>query len=407
MRRSRNNRIVFRCIAAILTCVGLPGIAASQSPTVTDPPGFHLLLRPEGGKTNYKLGDSINLEVSCYSDLPERHTSPCVQDTNPWLEDAEVIALDPKAKLALDAVETRWIDRTLCPSAQYIIDDLGASGEARLPVVGREVHWRMVTLSEHYPMSGGRFRIRMVTRGAMLPEAQVFTASSSPVEISVDDDRASRLATLREAIQAVKALDPFSDPATAFSAEYGKVQNMPDLEVLHWLISEDGYGNEEARHPDRAATAKFLHEYVDTKVGNNIFLKENVEAVLALELAAGSPELYARAVAFQGALGEPSRKDLRDLRRWLLPRYRRLMLEIARSMVTIHKQAPGSFEDDNLEFKATDLVSLNVPDCSNTQNFLSESELRRFMRDAGLSSTFITGQIAEMRQTSSRLRKAE
>jgi hypothetical protein len=191
----------------------------------------------------------------------------------------------------------------------------------------------------------------------MLPEAQVFTASSSPVEISVDDDRASRLATLREAMQAVKALDPFSAPATAFSAEYGKVQNMPDLEVLHWLISEDGYGNEEARHPDRAATAKFLHEYLDTKVGNNIRFKENVEAVLALELAAGSPKLYARAVAFQGALGEPSRKDLRDLRVWLLPRYRRLMLEVAQSMVTTHKKTPGSFEDDNLEFKAEDLVT--------------------------------------------------
>jgi hypothetical protein len=43
------------------------------------------------------------------------------------------------------------------------------------------------------------------------------------------------------------------------------------------------------------------------------------------ELAAGSPKLYARAVAFQGALGEPSPRDLRDLRAWLLPRYRRLM----------------------------------------------------------------------------------
>jgi hypothetical protein len=60
-------------------------------------------------------------------------------------------------------------------------------------------------------------------------------------------------------------------------------------------------------------------------------LKENVEAVLALELAAGSPKVYARAVAFQGTLGKLSRKDLRDLRNWLLPRYRRLMLEIAQS----------------------------------------------------------------------------
>jgi hypothetical protein len=182
---------------------------------------------------------------------------------------------------------------------------------------------------------------------------------------------------------------------------------MPDLEVLHWLISEDGYDNDVGRHPNRAASAKFVHEYLDTKVGNNIRLKENIEAVLALELAAGSPKLYSRAVAFQGALGEPSRKDLRDLRSWLLPRYRQLMLEVGRSMVTTHKNAPGSFEDDNLEFKAEDLVSLNVPECSNTQNFLSESELRLFMRDAGLSSTFITEQIGEMRKRRMELTKAE
>jgi hypothetical protein len=88
MHRARNSRIAFRCIVAILTCVGLPGIAASQSASVTDPPGFHLLLRPEG-KTNYKLGDPINLEVSCYSNLPERYSSPCVQDTDSWLRDAD------------------------------------------------------------------------------------------------------------------------------------------------------------------------------------------------------------------------------------------------------------------------------------------------------------------------------
>jgi len=405
MHRGRNHGIGFRCAAVILRCLVLPGIAAAQSATVTDPPGFHLLLRPEGGKATYKLGDAINLEVSCYSDLPQRYSSPCGESTDPWLTDAEVIAVDSKAKLALDPVDTRWIGRALCPSAQYIIDEL--NGEERLPVVGGDVLWRKVTLSERYPMSAGRFRIRVATRGAILPGTQTFTAVSMPVELSVEDDRGSRLATLREAMQAVKALDPFTAPATAFNAEYGKVEYMPDLEVLHWLISEYGYDNLVGRHPDRAATAKFVHEYLDTKVGNDIRLKENVEAVLTLELATGSPKLYARAVAFQGALGELSRKDLRDLRSWLLPRYRGLMLEVARSMVTTHKQTPGSFEDDNLEFKAEDLVSLNVPECSNTQNFLSGSELRHFMREAGLSPTFITEQLAEMRKTRMKLTKAE
>lgn len=411
MHRGRNSRLAFRSITIILAYLILPGTAAAQSAPVTDPPGFHLLLRPEGGKSTYKVGDSINLEVSCYSDLPERYTSPCVQDTNPWLTDAEVTALDPKATLALDPVETRWIGRTLCPSAQNLLNDDDTPGEAgrtRLPVVGGEVRWRTVTLFAHYPTSGGRFRIRIATRGAILPEGRDFTASSAPLEISVEDDRASRLATLREAMQATKALDPFSDPATAFAEEYGKVEYFPDLEVLQWLISEDGYDiNYVGRKPNRVAIAKFLHEYLQTKVGNDIRLKENVEAVLALELAAGSPKLYVRAVAFQDAFGEPSRKDVRDLRNWLLPRYRRLMLEIAQSMVTTHKQAPGSFEDDNLEFKAEDLVDLNVSQCSWTRNFLSENELRHFMREAGLSSTFISEQMTHMREETMQVKKSE
>jgi hypothetical protein len=227
MGRGRNIGFAFRCIAAILTWFVLPRVAASQSATVTDPPGFHLLLRPEGGKTTYKLGDAINLEVSCYSDLPQRYTSLCGEDTGPWLTDAEVLGLDSKAQLALDPVETRWIATTLCPSEQYAVDDL--LGGERLPAVGGEVHWRTVTLSEHYPVSGGRFRIRIVTRGATLRDAQAFIARSVPLEISVEEDRASRLATLREAMQASRALDPFSAPATAFAAEYGKVEYFPDL----------------------------------------------------------------------------------------------------------------------------------------------------------------------------------
>jgi len=111
--------------------------------------------------------------------------------------------------------------------------------------------------------------------------------------------------------------------------------------------------------------------------------------------------------AFQGALGKPSSDDLRDLRAWLLPRYRQLLLEVARSMVTTHKRAPGSYEDNNLELKAEDLVSVNVPECSTTPNFLSESELRHSMRGAGLSSKFITGQIAEMRRARAEQQKAE
>jgi hypothetical protein len=401
MHRGCSNPIVLRCIAIVLACLVLPATAASQSvivnePTHFDPPGFHLYIRLEGGKTTYKLGEAIQVEVSCKSDSPQRYTSAC--GDNLAATGVEVDALDPKARLPLDGVETLWIGRTLCPTAQYQMDDL--TGEDRLPVVGGEVRWSQIPLND-FAMSAGRYRIRAVTRGASLTDGYIFTASSTPVEVTLVDDPQWRAATLREAMQAVQALG-LGAPQSALDAEYEKVRFFPDLEALHWSISELGWLAEWERHPDRAAVARFLREYLDVKVGNTDF-KELIEDVLALELAAGSPKLYARAVAFQGALGEPSPKDLRDLRAWLLRRYRQLLLEIARSMVTAHKRDPDAY----LEYAAQDLVHLNVPECSNTRNFLSKAELLYFMREAGLSSQFITEQIAKMRETRIELRKTE
>lgn len=401
MHRVCSHRIAFRCVAAILVCLVLPVIAVSQSvivndPTHFDPPGFHLYIRLEGGKTTYKLGEAIQLEVSCKSDFAQRYTSAC--GDNLVGTGLEVDPLDANSKLPLDGVDTLWIGRTLCPTAQYQTDNL--TGESQLPVVGAEVRWRKLPLYDNYPMSAGRFRIRAVTRGASLTDGYIFTASSTPVEVTVVDDPQWRAATLREAMQAVKALGP-SAPDSARDAEYAKVRYFPDLDALHWSISELGWLAEWEGHPDRAAVARFLREYLYAKVGNTSF-KELVDDVLALELAAGSPKLYARAVAFEGALGEPSPRDLRDLRAWLLPRYRRLLLEIARSMITTHKRHP----DEYLESAAEDLVSLSVPECPDTRNFLSESELRHFMRDAGLSLEFITEQIAKMRKKSIEMGKA-
>jgi hypothetical protein len=395
------NRSRIRYIALTFVCLILPGIVRSQfkfSP-VADPPGLHLVLRLEGSKTAYMLGDSIMLEVAWYSDLPGRYSSACVNDTNGTLTPAEVVALDSKSQVAVDPPETRWIGRTLCPFAQYPLSSDILTGQPEVIAVGAEAHWQKFALTEHYPMSGGRFRIRVSTTGHLLSKNQEFTASSAPVEIDVVDDPQSRAAILRDAVRATKALDPFTTPATTYDeAGYWKVQFMPDLDALRWMISEGGYGREAAQHPNRAAMAKFLHEYLDTKVSNDIRLKENVEALLALELASSSPKLYARAVAFQDAVGEPSRRDVRDLRAWLLPRYRQLMMEIARSMVTTHKETPGSFEDDNMEFKAEELVDLNLHQCSGVPNFLSEDELRDFMREAGTNSDFIDEQIAKMRE---------
>jgi hypothetical protein len=396
-KRWRNIKIAFRFIAVALTCLVFSGVAAAQAVPVTDPQGFHILLRLESGKTTYKLGEPIFLEVSCFSDRPQQFISFCGDDAHGPNVAAGVVGLDAKAKVALDRVETNWIGMALCPAAQYEIDNLiGDPIGKGLLDVNVEGRWMKLTLSDHYPMSAGRFRINVSTEGALLPRGSLFFATSMPVEINVVDDPQWRAATLREAIETVKNLDP-SAPDSARNAAYEKVQYMPDREAMHWLISEKGYLSPWETYPDRAAAAKFLREYLEANSGD-IYLKEPVEAVLALELAADSPGLYERAVALQGALGEPSRRDLRDLRAWLLPHYRQLMLELARSMVTNHKQDPSRDEENSLEDKAEGLIKINVPECFGTPNFLSERELQQDMQEAGLSSEFITAQLAGMRK---------
>ena len=49
--------------------------------TRSDPPGFHLLLRPEAGKTTFKLGEPITFEAACYSDSPQSFTAGCATDS--------------------------------------------------------------------------------------------------------------------------------------------------------------------------------------------------------------------------------------------------------------------------------------------------------------------------------------
>ena len=128
-------------------------------------------------------------------------------------------------------------------------------------------------------------------------------------------------------------------------------------------------------------------------------IKYLVDRLLALELADESPRLYQRAAVFEDALGNPSKRDLRDLRSWLRPRYRGFILEFAKSMVeTVKRSSDNQQEDGELDDKAEALVKLSVPECGYEKPFLSESELRRFMGDAGLSQHFIDEQIGNMRE---------
>jgi len=408
MHRGTAIRTIFRCIGVMLVSLVLSEAASSQSASLTDPPGFRLLLRLDGGKTTYKLAEPIQVEFACYSDNQQQYRSPCAAGADDpistWAATLEVTALNRGARVAVDEVETRWIKRTLCPYSQEYFDP---PNYPSYPIVGTEIRWRKLILTGHYPMSGGRFRIRAVTQIQTANSNVPGGARSAPVEIEVVDDQEWRTAVIRRTLDAISKLPPYASDA-ALDAELEKLRYMPDLDVLEWIVSQFGYANLAESHPDRASVAKFLRQYLDD---NDEALPDNFKrmfhAVLALELASESPALYARAVKFQDALGKPARRDLADLRAWLLPRYRRLMLDIANSNVTTYRRNTRSNVDYDPEYKAEDLVRLSAPECINTKPFLSEAELRRFMREAGLNQKFIDEQIAQMLEARPDLKKPQ
>ncbi len=274
------------------------------------------------------------------------------------------------------------------------MDDLGRPTLA-YPLVGTEIHWRKATVVDHYPMSAGQFQIRAITQlmPSFVPGGD--SIASAPIAITVVDDQPWRSAIIHQTIYLLINPSPDSSEAT-FNAEWAKLRYMPDLELLEWLISRYGYSGLAEKHPDRPRVAKLVRKYLNENSQRDFDnFKSTVHAVLALELAAESPELYARAVTWQDALG-PWVATYDQLRAWLLRRYRKLMLDIAKSIVTTHRRNPDS--NDDLEDKAEDLINLNVPEFCKRRPFLTEKELRRFMNAAGLEQEFIDEQIKTMRE---------
>lgn len=380
-------------VALIILCLAGAGPTAAQSAPVNDPAGFHLLLRLENNKTRYKLGEPIQVEFACYSDQPQRYNADCAADANDSLWTGitmEVTALDPGSKIALDEVETEWVERAVCPYPA----SLGGDGSyPSYPPVSGEPQWRKVTMTQHYPMSAGNFRVRAVTEGT-IAQGPEFVARSSAIEFKVVNDLRWRRVRIHQTVDAITKLGPDGSD-TALDSEFEKLRYIPDLDVLKWGVSHFGYYGMAANHPDRARVAQFLRKFLKK---NNVARRKNfglmVHTVLALELAGESTSLYARAAKFGDALGEPSRRDLAVLRAWLLPRYRELMLDIANSMATAAKHNV----DYDSEEEAEVLVQLNVPECADTHPFLSKAELQRFMRKAGLTHEFIHEQINDMDQ---------
>ena len=217
MYRDTDIRTIFRYIAVTLASLVLSEATSPQSATFTDPPGFHLLLRLEGGKTTYKLGEPIQVEFACYSDNQQQYRSTCAggadDPVSTWAATLEVTALNRGARVAVNEVETRWIERTLCPYSQEYFDP---PYYPSYPPVGTDIRWRKLVLTGGYPMSGGRFRIRAVTQIQTTSEVPG-EARSAPVEIKVVDDQGWRTAVIRQTMDAISKLQPYASDASKAS----------------------------------------------------------------------------------------------------------------------------------------------------------------------------------------------
>ena len=391
-----------RLIAFVCFLPGAAGLhyaTAQENQSLPEPGGFHLLLRLAGDKKNYKLGELIQVEAGCYADEAQRYLSSCAAPAdNPplnWIG-LEVTPVGEGARIAADQVETHWIERAFCASK---VENIDFPNYPAHPPVGKEMQWQKMTVTEHYPMSAGHFQIRALTWMGSGPPIIV---RSAPVEINVIDDPRWRAALFREVQD--KFANMTSGSEIAVNEELSKLTYLPDPEVFRWLVlkADRPYWADDY-YPDRAFVAKVLREYLNENAEDYDGVNRIVHTVLASELAAESPSLYKRASVFGDALGNPSPRDLRDLRAWLVPRYRRIMLDLADSMVANYNRGARNDERTDLEYtiqkRAEALVRLNVPECGFAKPFLSASELRRFMHDAGLSQQFINEQISTILTT--------
>jgi hypothetical protein len=356
-----------------------------------DPPGFQLLLRTPQENLSYKLGEKLELQYACVSEIPGQYFADCSPEI-------DLVPLDYRAKTAVDLIETTWIDDVLCPGA---LVTCGATSMLPYYPVGTDPRWQSITIEKHYPMSAGRFTIVAFVWGT---ERQIgeFRATSVPIQIVVNDDAEWR-AHLLQSAQQLSQDDPDA---------YELVSSFPDIGTMDWLVTAQGfqdtglnYVSLQAKpaiemHPDRGAMAELLRGRLQSELDGDS-IRDEIRDILAMNVAAEKPHLYDRARKYKLSVEEK-----RQMRRWLLPLRRQLLLEVGESLVKNSDALRHRIQDedsddgpdmDDLTSKAEVLVELSIPLCPGEYSgVLTKPELRRFMLQAGFNPEFIIEQLANV-----------
>jgi hypothetical protein len=395
-RRIRSVRFL---LTVVMACSGFataqslpPNRHLPHGPVNESPTGFHVLLRKPRDRTAYKLGEKVELEVACISDIVGQYSSECHAEL-------DLASVDVGAMLTVDAIQTDWVGGVLCPGRT-----MGTCGSFILPPdrpVGNDISWTPVWPKKHFPVTAGKFSVTASVSGFDRATDQVIRATSPPVDVEVVDEQLWREQTFERAVNA--------------SAEgYDLISLFPDVEAMRWLLSNQGfmaYGYPAAEDskvnlievfPDRAAMASLLSDQLQNEMNGEAISLE-IDEVLAMRLAAEEPTLYEKVTVNNNLLPSYSLSpdEFEQLRRWLLPRRRALLLEVGKSMKNDYAYQkeldPTDPYMDDLESKAEALVNLSISHCPDQkQSALKGRELEHFMLQAGLNSKFIAKELARI-----------
>lgn len=391
--QSRSARLL---LSTVMACLGAADAQNQHlahhyqhGPVLESPVGFHVFLRKPVDKLIYNLGERIELEAACTSDIAGQYSSECHAEL-------DILPVDAGAIVTVDPIDTQWIEPTLCPGGI-----IGMCGSFIIPPdapLASTANWISISPKKHLPVTPGRFSARASVSGFDRTTDQIVKAISPPVEVEIVNDELWSAHVFEQAVNA------------SLPNGYDLVSLFPDVETMRWLLSSQkfsGYGypaaeNNKIRmiemYPDRAAMAALLTDQLQNEMGRDS-ISEEIDEILAMQFAAEEPELYQQ-VTTNSML---SSEQIEQVRQWLLPRRRGLLLLVGKSLKQNFASQklldPEDPDMDELESKAETLVGLSITRCpGETEGVLTAGELKQFMQQAQLSPRFIANQLARFQE---------